>query len=158
MKDLFKKPEYKFMNFNKFAVLLSASLFACGSYAGPYQEKLNKCLIAATTDQDRQDLVEWMFFGMAKYPTMSKYTTISNADLERSDKKVSKIFENILITKCNREIKDVVSHEGTNALSNSFEYLGKTASNALIVDPKVSERLMGFVKFLDEKTLNSSFE
>ena len=43
------------------AALLSASQ---ASYAGPYTDDLSKCMVAATTDQDRGNLVEWIFFSL----------------------------------------------------------------------------------------------
>jgi hypothetical protein len=141
-----------------FLLALFSLFLVSVSHAGVYQDKLNTCLDTATTEQDRKDLMEWMFFSIASHPDISKFSNISSTDQERADKKVAKLFQNIFINKCNSEIKEVVRNEGTNALENSFEYLGKIASNGLLLNPKVNERVTYFAKYLDNEKFENAFK
>lgn len=145
--------------FFKFSMVLICSLFISSmSYAGVYQEKLSKCLVASTTEKNKEDLVEWMFLALATYPTMSKYVTISSNDLEFVDRNAAKIFQDLLMTKCNSEIRDVIRYEGTSALESSFGYLGQTATTTLLTDPHVENRIKNFIKYIDAKQFEQSLD
>ena len=138
-------------------LLLSLFFFSSLSYAGEYQDKLNQCFKTATSVQDRKNLNEWMFFAIASHPDIEKFTRVSSSDHEKSDQKVAKIFENIFMHQCHTEIKDVIRYEGTNALENAFEYLGKIASGSLLLNSNVRERIMHFNEYLDAEKLEKSF-
>ncbi len=132
--------------------------FTSLSHAGEYQDKLDQCLKSSVTEQDRKALVQWMFLGFAANQDMASYTKISSVDLERADRKVANIFDKLMTQNCTQEITAVVQNEGTNALSKSFEYLGRYASESMLSDPKVIQRLQNFGQYQDEEKYRKAFQ
>ena len=142
----------------KFILLLMSSLFITSfSHAGEYQEKLVQCLKSSVTEQDRKDMVQWMFFGFAAKQDLANYTKISNADLERVDRKVANIFDKIMTQSCTQAVTAVVENEGTNALAQSFEYLGRYATESMSSDQKVVQRLQNFSQYQDKEKYKKAF-
>lgn len=143
----------------KFILLLMSSLFITSfSHAGEYQDKLVQCLKSSVTEQDRKDMVQWMFFGFAAKQDLANYAKISAADLERVDRRVANIFDKIMTQSCTQAVNAVVENEGTNALTQSFEYLGRYATESMINDPKVVQRLQNFSKYQDQEKYRKAFQ
>ncbi|MGB8810675.1 MAG: hypothetical protein WCD17_15045 [Acinetobacter calcoaceticus] len=139
-------------------LLMPCAFITSFSHAGEYQDKLVQCLKSSVTEQDRKDLVQWMFFGLAENQDLASYTKISSTDLERVDRKVANIFDKIMTQSCTQAVTAVVQNEGTNALAQSFEYLGRYATESMISDPKVVQRLQNFSKYQDEEKYRKVFQ
>ena len=142
----------------KFILLLMSSLFITSfSHAGEYQDKLVECLKSSVTEQDRKDMVQWMFFGFATKQDLANYTKISSADLERVDLGGRRIIKKIMTQSCTQAVTAVVENEGTNALAHSFEYFGRYATESMMNDPKVAQRLQNFTKYQDKEKYKKAF-
>ena len=56
------------------------------------------------------------------------------------------------------ETKDAVRYEGSEAISSSFEVLGKVAMQGLMADPEVAAYLAGIDANLDPKAIKTLLE
>ena len=71
---------------------------------------------------------------------------------------MAKLFQDLLTTRCKAEIKAVTENEGTNALANAFELLGKTAAESLMQNPAVNTRISAFTQYFDEEAIRKSMK
>ncbi len=97
------------------------------------------------------------FFGFAAKQDLANYAKISSADLERVDRRVANLFDKIMTQSCTQAVTAVVENEGTNALTQSFEYLGRYATESMSNDQKVVERLQNFSKYQDQEKYRKAF-
>jgi hypothetical protein len=134
------------------ALLLSSPV----AYAGPYTDDLSKCLVASTSDQDKTQLVEWIFFSLSLNPKISPYAQVSPAQREVADKGLAKLFERLVAESCSTQTKQAVQYEGTAALSESFRLLGQVAAQEIFKDPAVAAGTSKFAEYLDEKKINQA--
>jgi len=139
--------------------LAATAALALGSSvanAGPYSDDLGKCLVASTTEQDKSQLVEWIFFSLALNPKISPYAEISAAQREATDKKLARLFEKLLADSCNAQAKQAMKYEGMGALSESFRLLGQVAAQEIFADPAVAAGTAKFSEHLDEARLRKA--
>lgn len=136
---------------------LVASLLACSTAAGgPYTDDLSKCLVAATSEQDKSQLVEWIFFSLSLNPRISPYAQISAEQRTAADKGLAKLFERLVAESCAEETKAAIRYEGSNALTESFSLLGQVAAMEIFKDPAVAEGTSKFAEYLDDEKLNEA--
>ena len=136
---------------------LAASLLSCSTaYAGPYTDDLSKCLVASTSDQDKAQLVEWIFFALSLNPKISPYAQVSPTQREEADRNLAKLFERLVGDSCSAQTKQAVQYEGVAALSESFKLLGQVAAQEIFKDPAVAAGTSKFAEYLDEKKINQA--
>ena len=135
------------------AALLSASQ---ASYAGPYTDDLSKCMVAATTDQDRGNLVEWIFFSLSLNPRISPYAQVTAAQRETADRNLAALFEKLVVDSCSPQTKQAIKYEGTGALEESFTLLSQVAAQEIFKDPAVTAGTSKFTEYLDEEKLSEA--
>lgn len=140
----------------RLAVPLAALLITVGAapaQAGPYGDEMAKCLVRSTTTADRNTLVKWMFAAAAVHPEVKDIALATNAQRDELDRKVARMIENLLIVSCKAETKQASEYEGSSVFESSFRILGQVAGRELFADAAVSEKMGGFVKYIDEKKL-----
>ena len=86
-----------------FAALLSFTFVA---NAGPYGDDLSKCLVKSSTEQDKNLLVEWIFYAIALNPQLAPVTNISAKQHDEVDKNTAKMFEKLLTDSCLAETQE----------------------------------------------------
>lgn len=139
------------------AALAAALLMSANPVnAGPYSDDLGKCLVASTSEQDKAQLVEWIFFSIALNPKISPYAQIAPDQREATDKKLAGLFERLLAQACAAQAKQAVRYEGTAALTESFKLLGQVAAQEIFSDPAVSAGTARFTRHLDEVKLQEA--
>lgn len=140
------------------ALFASLAVSSSVAIAGPYTDDFSKCLVAATTDQDKGQLVEWMFFSLALNPRISPYAQISPEQRDTANRKMAKIFDHLVTEACNEQAKQAVKYEGTAAISESFKLLGQVAAQEIVKDPAVAAGNAKFAEYLDENRLSEALD
>ncbi|NGM50666.1 hypothetical protein G5B46_13695 [Caulobacter sp. 602-2] len=126
-----------------FASVAGVLLLSFGSlcHAGAYSDGMSKCLVRSATADDKASLVVWMLVAISSHPAAKPYSQVTPK--QRADAMVAAatVLDRLVLVACRREAVDVLRYEGPNALANSFELLGKIATQSLMVDPGVSRNL-----------------
>jgi hypothetical protein len=139
------------------ALLIGAALFAAPASASVYSDDLGRCLVAKTSDQDKTQLVQWVFAAMASSPAVQKLTTATAAERDQYDHVMAKLIERLLEVDCRKETIDAVKYDGQNSIEAAFGLLGQVAFKSLATDPAVNQSLGNFTKYVDEKNLKALF-
>lgn len=71
------------------------------------------------------------------------------------DIEVAKLFERLLSEDCSTETKTAIIIGGDAAIETAFSILGKVAAKSLTQDAQVSQRLEGFVRYIDFSSIQS---
>ncbi len=132
-------------------------LFATSASAGPFIDKLAICLVKSATDADKIVLMRWIFSAMASHPNVRDLGNVSSAQGDRHNKDVAELFTTLVTDRCRAETTDAVKYEGENAISASFEVLGKVAMQGLMEEPAVSTYMGGVDSNLDAEKLREVF-
>lgn len=141
-------------------ILLATSLLSTITLtnAGVYQDKLSECLSKSTTAEESQNLTAWIYLAFSAHPEIAKYNKATPDEVAKIDKNMAKLFQDLLTIRCKTEIKAVTENEGTNALANAFELLGKTAAESLMQNPAVNTRISAFTQYFDEEAIRNSMK
>ena len=143
-------------------VLVPIAALAAGSAtpatAGPRTDELAQCLVAATTDQDKDDLVRWIFVSTAQHPAVSALTTVSPEQRADLSSRVAIVFERLLTEDCRQQFHDARKTEGEETVSRSFGILVQTAMGDLIENATVSSALASVDSYLDKQKIVAAME
>jgi hypothetical protein len=131
------------------AALAILVLSAVPASAGVYSDDLSKCLVSATSDQDRIDLLTWIFAAIAANPSVKQYANISDQQRDTINRTNGALLTRLLGQDCHSQVVDALKYEGASALSSSFNLLGQVAMRGLMNDPAVAQSLGAIDKDLD---------
>ena len=141
------------------ATILVALLGAFGapshSYAGPYSDALAQCLVKSTSEQDRAQLVRWIFLVLARHPALKSIAANDAAALDDANRALASLMTRLITESCRTQTQKVIEYEGTEAMKKSFGVLGRVAARNLFANPQVTHAMTGFAKYLDKKKLES---
>jgi hypothetical protein len=127
-------------------------LLAGAAHAGVYSDDMGKCLVSATSQADKTNLVRWIFATAALHPEVASIASVSQEERGRMDRDIAALFERLVTEDCREEAREAIRYEGMNtAFESSFALLGKVAMQELMTDPNVSAGFDGFTKYLDEQ-------
>ncbi len=154
---IFEFPEKETMRFPNFVFTgLVSILTLCSmmpAQAGPYTDDLSKCLIGATTQNDRTALVKWMFAAAASHPAVKSIASVSKEQLDAAHKSTAELITKLLTESCREEAQKALKYEGLTTLQSSFQVLGQVAGQELFASPEVGAQLSAFEKYLDGEKL-----
>jgi hypothetical protein len=124
--------------------------------ATPETEAFGQCLIGQTTGDDRLLLARWMTFAFSTHFIVEDAVTVDAGKLADTDRKMADLVTSLLSDRCNAEVKAAVVAEGNAAMAmeKAFEMLGMVASQEVLMEPKVQERINAFGTYLDQARLN----
>ena len=125
------------------------------AYAGAYSDALAQCLVKSTSEQDRAQLVRWMFLVLSRHPALKSMAPNDAAALDDSNRALASLMMRLVTESCRTQTREVVKYEGTEAMKKSFGVLGRVAATNLFANPEVSQAMSGFTKYLDKKKLES---
>src|SRR5476649_707011 len=128
-------------------------LFSAAACAGPYTDDLSKCLVAATTPDDRIALARWIFIAFSAHPSVAPISAVKPADVDSANAEIGDLFMKLLTNTCRERTKDALKYEGGAAIQLSFQTLGQVAGMELASNPLVQARMSGFSKHIDEAKL-----
>ena len=60
--------------------------------AGVFADDLGRCLVNATTKDDRANLIRWLFVAASHHPAVKPITSVTPAQQEESDKQMGTLF------------------------------------------------------------------
>ena len=119
------------------------------SFSGEYLTRFANCLSQNTTERDKVVLVRWMFSAVAQHSALESEFNISAEKSTNHEIAVADYMQYILGSICLEEAKNVLSYEGEEAFTKSFEYLGELAMMSLVDDPNVNNALENWIIHLD---------
>ena len=137
------------------AALVAALGSASPARAGTYVDDLGKCIVEATTVDDRAAFVRWMFAAATLHPAVK---TLANVPAERLDpetRATAGLFMRLLTESCREQAQKAVKYEGPIAIAAAFQVLGQVAGRELFSSPEVAAGLAGMEKYLDKDKLDS---
>ena len=137
------------------AMFLLAMAISTSAQAGPYSDDLARCLVQSTTSKDRVDLVEWLFAAASFHPAVSGFATVTQDQLDSSNKAMAELIVNLLTESCREETSLAVQYEGEQTIAASFEILGQVAGQELFSNPSVAEAMSGMEQYVDAEKLQS---
>ncbi|OTG79546.1 hypothetical protein B9T33_12225 [Acinetobacter sp. ANC 5054] len=146
------------MSFKKILITSLVALSSFGVTAGEYQDKLSECLVNKISAEENQNLTTWIYLAFSSHPAISKYSKVTDAEMQKIDKNMAVLFQDLFTTRCNAEIKAVTENEGTNALGKAFELLGNRAAENLMQNPAVEKRISSFAQYFDEEKMRQSMK
>jgi hypothetical protein len=135
--------------------LLVLSGVASNANAGLYTDDMSRCLVEASSKEDKATLMRWMFVALSQNPSISSLSSATAADVEKSNAAVGALFMRLLTVDCAEKTKKAIKYEGGAAIQASFEVLGRVASSELFTDPKVNAVMAGLDKYVDKKKLDA---
>lgn len=108
-------------------------LLSCSAptYAGPYGDDLAKCLVGATTQDDRSALVLGMFAAASAHPAVASISSVSAQENAESNGTVGTLFVKLLTESCKDEAKTALQYEGPATMQLSLQVLGQVAATEL---------------------------
>ncbi len=141
-----------------FFVLCLAVMIAGSAYAGPYTNDLSKCLVESTSQEDRVDLVVWMFSAAAAHPAVEHLVTVSEEELNDANRTMGELIMRLLTESCVEQYRKAVKYEGAAVIEASFEVLGQVAGQELFARPEVVAAMSSMQEAIDEEKLQSVLE
>ena len=139
----------------KFAVLTFVvfAFFYTPTEAGIYSDSMGKCLVSATSDEDKAALVRWMFANVTLHPAVASLSAISVEQRDNINKTAGQMFERLLTDSCKKETAEALQYEGPVAIQLSFQILGQVASSSMLTDPAVGQGFAQLGKYIDQKKI-----
>lgn len=125
------------------------------THAGVYTDDMTKCLVEATSKEDRLSLVRWMFAAMSQHPAVTSLTNVTEGDVEKANSETGALFMRLLTESCVEVTKKAIRYEGPAAIQMSFAVLGQVASSELFTDPGVLKVMSGLEKYTDQEKLEA---
>lgn len=144
----------------KIVAILAATLFtaiATPSVAGPATDALSACLADNTTGKDRKDMARWVFVGMSAHPEIQSLSNVTQADRDALDRQMATMFTRLITENCTAQVKLARNKDGSNALKDAFEIIGKLAMQELMSNPNVNSGFATFTKYVDQSKFSAVF-
>ncbi len=142
-----------------FVISVLAGLLApVVAQAGTEAQQLGVCLTDSLDGKERKSLAKWIFFGMSTHSTIEQYSSISAADIENSDRYVGFLITRLLTEDCPEQAKSAFEEGGTGGLEYAFRIVGRVAMQEIMTEPKVTQSLGAFEKYLDRERFSQVFD
>lgn len=147
----------------KFAAILAMSAAAymtspSPSHAGPFTDDLARCLVRATTEGERVDLVRWIVAAITVHPGVKGMVGISDNRRTAETKQAADLFGELVAVRCKNETRDAINFEGESAFEAAFAVLGEVAMQTLMGDAAVNAEMTKLGEMLDQDMLESLFK
>lgn len=133
----------------KNTALVFLGLFSLDLSAGEHQDKLARCLVESTTQEDRNALVQWMFVAMSAHPLTAELAAVPASKRKEATTRATAVFEKLMTETCGAETMGTIKFEGTESLSKAFEALGNVAMEGLMAHPQVDEAITEMAAGID---------
>ncbi|WP_028586051.1 hypothetical protein [Desulfogranum mediterraneum] len=137
-------------------VLLGALLVPSVGQAGVYTDDLSRCLVEASSPEDKITLVRWMFSAMALHPAVQTIAPVDPAVRQLTDKGMAELIVKLTSVTCLEQTRKAIQYEGPIALNASFNVFGQVAAQELFSNPEVARGIAGLGKFIDTEKLNKT--
>lgn len=131
----------------------AAALTSPVAQAGAYSDEMGKCLVSATSDKDKTDLVRWIFANAALHPEVASIASITPTQREEINRAAGQLLERLLTVACRKQSKEALRYEGPMAMQLSFQVLGQVAMGTLMSHPAVGKGFGEIGRHVDEARL-----
>ena len=121
--------------------------------AGIYTDDLTRCLVAATSTEDRVAFARWMFTAMSAGEAVSDLTTVTDAQRTEGNRRAAHLLQRLILTDCRPQAVLALKYEGGDALVSSFEMVGRVAIGDLMRDPGVAAQLDSLDTYIDQDAM-----
>ncbi|GAB3338308.1 hypothetical protein [Marilutibacter aestuarii] len=126
---------------------------AANVQAGDYQQRLGECLVASSTEADKQALVRWIFYAMSRHPGVADLVDIDDVHGERLTREAAAVFEDLIAQRCAAQSRQAILKEGMAAFQSAFGTLGEVAMGGIITAPEVAHVVGGLARHADEERI-----
>ena len=136
---------------NIFKISIFSALFftSISATAGTYGDDFGKCLVKSSSDQDKQELMEWIFASISLNPKLATYVSIPKEDRVKIDTHMAVLFNKLIGESCHKEAADALKYEGSGSFAVAFQLLGQVAGQQLFASPEVTKGSENFIKLVD---------
>ena len=134
-------------------IVVVALCAAGAAQAGPYSDDLGRCLVSATSAQDKADLVRWIFSNAALHPNVADISSVSPPQRDQLNRVAAALVQRLLTADCRKQTQEAAKYEGGIAFQLAFQLLGQVAMQEMMSNPAVGGAFGEFAKYMDEKKL-----
>ncbi len=111
------------------------------AHAGPFTDDMARCLVRATSESERVDLVRWIIAAVTVHPGVRGMVGIQEDRRNAETKQAADLFEELIVVRCRSESRDAINFEGESAFEAAFNVLGQVAMQTLMSDPAVNRQM-----------------
>ena len=126
--------------------------------SGEHTDRLSDCLISTPTEEDKLNLVKWMFTAIALHPAVEEIAGVSLSDREQANREMAELLVKLLSRSCYNETRLALQNEGNLALQTSFSVFGQLAATNLLSDPDVAAGLASLETYISAEDLENRLE
>jgi hypothetical protein len=127
------------------AFVVALSLGAAGAaVASPASDDLGRCLVKASSSDDKTTLMVWAFTAISAHPSVKAYANVSDAQRLEVSKSAARLLERLTTVDCRKETLAAFKADGPTSIQGAFTTLGQVAVGGLVQDPAVA-KAMGLV-------------
>lgn len=134
---------------------LFASPLAC---AGTATEGLSACLVEASTPDDRQVLVRWIFLAISRHPELAPMTVVAPAQATVIERDAGQLFQRLMTVDCLPQTRAAFTEGAGAAFGSAFEALGLVAANDLFANPQVDGATAGLLQHVDVELIGRALQ
>jgi hypothetical protein len=137
------------------ALALAGLFAATPSMAGIYADDVTRCVVKATSDQDRLDLVRWIYAAMSLHPDLKTMANVTAEQRAQFNQTMSVLVTRLLSKDCHKETVEAIKYEGTSFLEATFGSLGEIAMRGLMANQEVSKGFQEWASTMDPKVIET---
>ena len=121
--------------------------------AGVFTDDLSRCLVRATTAEDRAALVRWVFLTFAANPAFVDLVSVTEGEREQGIRSAARVYDRLLLIACRQETLQAWRAEGALAIEHGFEAIGNVAARELMGSPQSVAAVAELTTFMDMAAL-----
>lgn len=118
-----------------------------------YEDDFIRCLVAKSTQADRDTFVRWMFAAMSANAKISDLSTVTTEQRDQATRAVGGLMQRLIFVDCRAEAVAAVRYGGATAFAKGFETFGRVAMGDLMADPAVGRSIDGVSEFIDKTSM-----
>lgn len=125
--------------------------------AGLYSDDLARCLVSATSAEDKLGLIRWVVVQITRHPNVSDLTRLTPEKEKQANLELARMFERLITDSCRAQSQAAFRYEGQDAFKASFEVLGTVAMQELVSHKDVDAGFSAFTQYLNEDAFKGVF-
>ncbi len=139
-----------------FAVVAAFALSPMAAHAqtpSPTAQALSNCIQRSTTAEDNVVLMRWMFVAMARHPSVSSLSNVSDAARTSANRDMGTLFNRLVLQACPNEARAALQTDGQAAFQVAFAAFGQRAMTGIMGHPDVTAAVSEWATFIDQQGL-----
>ena len=143
--------------FLRAATLAVAAAFAAPVFASPASVALTACLVAKSTQADRDALVRWFFVSASVHPAVKDLFDLKPEAREAASKAAADVFVRLASVDCKAETRATVQVDGSDTIRIAFGKVVELAGQDLTASPAVQAQFGELSRYMDRDKLKAAF-